>query len=158
MVWLGKLGKVFYGVFLCISDLPDDHPRITGVNEQYEPGEGITATCTAWHSNPPANLSWFINGEPVSTQKYARPKGVSSVMSTLDLLQALHDCYAHKLRVNNPQTLLMMVFMQIKANFSSSEYFMTSLSLTFTLQRKLLLKVGFSCKNRLGNFEQKSKS
>ena len=41
--------------------------------------------------------------------------------------------------------------MQIKANFSSSEYFMTSLSLTFTLQRKLLLKVGFSCKNRLGN-------
>ena len=49
----------------------------------------------------------------------------------------------------------MMVFMQIKANFSSSEYFMTSLSLTFTLQRKLLIKVGFSCKNRLGNFEQK---
>ena len=47
------------------ADLPDDHPRITGVNEQYEPGEGITATCTAWHSNPPANLSWFINGEPV---------------------------------------------------------------------------------------------
>ena len=105
MVWLGKLGKVFYGVVLCISDLPDDHPRITGVNEQYEPGEGITATCTAWHSNPPANLSWFINGEPVSTQKYARPKGVSSVMSTLDLLQALHDCYAHKLRVNNPPQL-----------------------------------------------------
>ena len=48
------------------SDLPDDHPRITGVHEQYEPGEGITATCTSWHSNPPANLSWFINGEPVS--------------------------------------------------------------------------------------------
>ena len=51
---------------LFFPDLPDDHPRITGVNEQYEPGEGITATCTAWHSNPPANLSWFINGEPVS--------------------------------------------------------------------------------------------
>lgn len=49
---------------LLVIDLPDDHPRITGVNEQYEPGEGITATCTAWHSNPPANLSWFINGEP----------------------------------------------------------------------------------------------
>ena len=47
-------------------------------------------------------------------------KGVSSVMSTLDLLQALHDCYAHKLRVNNPQNLFLMVFMQIKANFSSS--------------------------------------
>jgi len=68
---MGKLGKVLWTLLLlCISDLPDDHPRITGVNEQYEPGEGITATCTAWHSNPPANLSWFINGEPVSTAEY----------------------------------------------------------------------------------------
>jgi len=49
---------------MMVIDLPDDHPRITGVHEQYEPGEGITATCTSWHSNPPANLSWFINGEP----------------------------------------------------------------------------------------------
>ena len=58
--------KIFLKYSPNFSDLPDDHPRITGVHEQYEPGEGITATCTSWHSNPPANLSWFINGEPVS--------------------------------------------------------------------------------------------
>ena len=58
--------RIFSLVVVFFADLPDDHPRITGVNEQYEAGEGITATCTAWHSNPPANLSWFINGEPVS--------------------------------------------------------------------------------------------
>ena len=32
-------------------------------------GDGVDATCTSWQSNPPANLSWFINGEPVRTNK-----------------------------------------------------------------------------------------
>ena len=32
-------------------------------------GDGVDATCTSWQSNPPANLSWFINGEPVRNNK-----------------------------------------------------------------------------------------
>ena len=47
------------------ADLPEGKPRITGVNGSYEVGERIKAICTSWQSNPPANLSWFINAEPV---------------------------------------------------------------------------------------------
>ena len=49
-------------------DLPEGTPTITGVNTggKVKVGETITAICTSWQSNPPANLSWFINGEPVS--------------------------------------------------------------------------------------------
>eukprot|EP00095_Tigriopus_kingsejongensis_P003622 snap_masked-scaffold49_size462716-processed-gene-3.3 protein:Tk03622 transcript:snap_masked-scaffold49_size462716-processed-gene-3.3-mRNA-1 annotation:"AGAP007930-PA" len=45
-------------------DLPDEKPRITGVKESYQVGENIKASCTSWQSHPPANLTWFINGEP----------------------------------------------------------------------------------------------
>lgn len=54
---------------MLVIDLPDDKPRITGVNENgYKIGDSIQATCTSWQSNPPANLTWFINGEPVSDE------------------------------------------------------------------------------------------
>jgi hypothetical protein len=52
--------------FCFILDLPDEKPRITGVKESYGVGESIRASCTSWQSHPPANLSWFINAEPVS--------------------------------------------------------------------------------------------
>ncbi|CAB4070417.1 unnamed protein product [Lepeophtheirus salmonis] len=45
-------------------NLPDERPRITGVKDKYRIGDTITATCTSWQSHPPANLTWFINGEP----------------------------------------------------------------------------------------------
>ena len=48
-----------------LADLPDERPRITGVKGEYDVGDGIKASCTSWQSHPPANLSWFINGEPV---------------------------------------------------------------------------------------------
>jgi len=48
-----------------LTDLPDDEPRITGVEESYGVGDRVEAICTSWQSNPPANLTWFINAEPV---------------------------------------------------------------------------------------------
>ena len=53
-----------------ITDLPDKKPRITGVSAKSSVGDLVTATCTSWQSNPPANLSWFINGEPVRHWKF----------------------------------------------------------------------------------------
>ena len=47
------------------TDLPDEKPRITGVQDSYGAGERVRALCTSWQSHPPANLSWFINAEPV---------------------------------------------------------------------------------------------
>ncbi|XP_040575762.1 uncharacterized protein [Lepeophtheirus salmonis] len=49
---------------MLVIDLPDERPRITGVKDKYRIGDTITATCTSWQSHPPANLTWFINGEP----------------------------------------------------------------------------------------------
>ena len=57
---------VLYCTVLCFSDLPDDKPRITGIKEKYQLGERLEAMCTSWQSHPPANLTWFINEEPVS--------------------------------------------------------------------------------------------
>jgi hypothetical protein len=51
--------------FVC-ADLPDEKPRITGIKEKYQIGETLEALCTSWQSHPPANLTWFINEEPVS--------------------------------------------------------------------------------------------
>jgi len=50
---------------MTVIDLPDDGPRITGVEEAYAVGDRLQAICTSWQSNPPANLTWFINAEPV---------------------------------------------------------------------------------------------
>lgn len=55
-------------MFFVYIDLPDGQPRISGVKDHYKIGEQITATCTSWHSFPGVNISWFINGEPVSEQ------------------------------------------------------------------------------------------
>jgi hypothetical protein len=51
-------------------DLPDEKPRITGIKEKYQIGESLEALCTSWQSHPPANLTWFINEEPVSGEKH----------------------------------------------------------------------------------------
>lgn len=56
---------------MLVIDLPDEKPRITGVKESYQVGENIKASCTSWQSHPPANLTWFINGEPAK-ESYLR--------------------------------------------------------------------------------------
>ena len=58
----------FIWINFLFTVIPEKPPTITGVNDggKVKVGETITAICTSWESNPPANLSWFINGEPVS--------------------------------------------------------------------------------------------
>lgn len=51
-----------------VSEVPTHGPVITGVNTntKYKLGEILTANCSSGRSYPPANLTWFINGEMVS--------------------------------------------------------------------------------------------
>ena len=58
-------------IYIFVADLPDKKPSITGLPNSMKAGvgDGVDATCTSWQSNPPANLSWFINGEPVRNNK-----------------------------------------------------------------------------------------
>ena len=52
--------------FTFISDLPQEGPTIETPRKQYQVGETADLMCIAQLSNPPSNLSWYINGEPVS--------------------------------------------------------------------------------------------
>ncbi len=66
---------------MLVIDLPDKQPSITGVNASYKAGDRIKATCTSWNGRPPANLTWFINAEPVNILSFK--KDVMSLMMCL---------------------------------------------------------------------------
>lgn len=51
---------------LSLSEIPLHPPVIIGVRAKYKLGELLTANCSSGRSYPPANLTWFINGEMVS--------------------------------------------------------------------------------------------
>ena len=46
--------------------LPTDVPLITGGKLRYSIGDTIDVNCTSSKSKPAADISWFINGKPVS--------------------------------------------------------------------------------------------
>lgn len=52
--------------------LPEEGPKITGGRPRYQIGDHVKVNCTSGRSKPAAQLSWFINGEPVD-QTFLRP-------------------------------------------------------------------------------------
>jgi hypothetical protein len=50
--------------YLQVVDLPPNDPYISGMKTRYHHGEILKANCTSEHSNPAANLTWYINGMP----------------------------------------------------------------------------------------------
>lgn len=55
-----------FNVFFIVTALPEEGPRITGGRPRYQIGDKVRLNCTSGRSKPAAQLSWFINGEPVS--------------------------------------------------------------------------------------------
>ncbi|XP_034942336.1 uncharacterized protein [Chelonus insularis] len=53
---------------LSVISLPKRKPEITGLSSHYAVGENITGNCTAWPSEPPANIHWTINGKKVASK------------------------------------------------------------------------------------------
>ena len=53
-------------IYFYFLDLPQGGPTIETPRQQYQVGETADLMCIAQLSNPPSNLSWYINGEPVS--------------------------------------------------------------------------------------------
>ena len=51
---------------LFVSDFPAEGPSIETSRKQYQVGETAHLICTAQRSSPATELSWYINGEPVS--------------------------------------------------------------------------------------------
>lgn len=55
------------GFYFCLA-IPEEGPVITGRpgRHRFRIGDVVRFNCTSAKSRPPAMLSWFINGEPVS--------------------------------------------------------------------------------------------
>ena len=49
-----------------IAAYPTEDPKIEGVSSTYSLGDYVSANCTSGKSNPPAVLTWHINGGKVS--------------------------------------------------------------------------------------------
>ena len=65
-----QLYKSTYILFILFLELPQNQPQITGggdININYKPGDVLSLNCTSAPSNPPANLKWLLNDQPVST-------------------------------------------------------------------------------------------
>lgn len=56
----------FWLVFLFLA-LSNHDPEITGLSQSYAYGDYIDANCTSDQSNPPSELSWYIDERKVST-------------------------------------------------------------------------------------------
>lgn len=66
--------RIFHGVshnivYRCrsiVTDLPEEDPKISGVEMQYQIGDEIDLNCTSGKSHPPSVLHWYINDKEVS--------------------------------------------------------------------------------------------
>ena len=55
--------------YFCLIDFPKDGPKISTIplgRNEYRVGDTAHLMCKAQKSSPPTELSWYINGEPVS--------------------------------------------------------------------------------------------
>ena len=58
---------------LLLPDFPKEGPSIHSKRKQYQVGETADLICNAQKSSPSTQLSWYINGEPVSRIAYFLP-------------------------------------------------------------------------------------
>ncbi|XP_068241267.1 uncharacterized protein [Palaemon carinicauda] len=57
---------------MTIVDTPDSRPTISGLEPTYRDGETIALNCTSPRSNPPAKLSWTIDGHDIAEDHLVR--------------------------------------------------------------------------------------
>lgn len=53
---------------MCIAGTMDGKPELQLEKPQYSLGEKLRANCSSPPSNPPANITWFINDKEVKSQ------------------------------------------------------------------------------------------
>lgn len=83
---------------MVVVELPQNQPQITGggdININYKPGDVLSLNCTSAPSNPPANLKWLLNDQPVHSNYVVkeplikRQRGLYS--ATIELLMTLRQ-------------------------------------------------------------------
>ncbi|CAL1270743.1 unnamed protein product [Larinioides sclopetarius] len=79
------------GKELRVHVIPKEGPRIYGVQKSYRIGDFVNMTCLFGPSKPPAQITWYINGEeaPVPYVSPTTPSGDQEVISESRLSFAL---------------------------------------------------------------------
>ncbi|CAG9784998.1 unnamed protein product [Diatraea saccharalis] len=74
---------VYKSAFMRVVELPDSQPKVQAQKSWYSIGDMLRANCTSPPADPPANLTWLLNGQevkgldiPVNEAPYARRKPV----------------------------------------------------------------------------------
>ncbi|XP_065572973.1 uncharacterized protein LOC136035231 [Artemia franciscana] len=76
----GTVFLSFYALFAFL-EIPSEDPIITGGQLRYSIGDIVDVNCTSKDSLPAANLTWYINGEPVD-RSYLRQYPLEEVQET----------------------------------------------------------------------------
>jgi len=63
-----------------ISDLPNGHPQLRIEKMRYAVGETVRGNCTVPPGNPPANVTWTVNGKPVGWWMWKAPMELPSIV------------------------------------------------------------------------------
>ncbi|XP_047002786.1 uncharacterized protein LOC124620160 [Schistocerca americana] len=61
---------------MVVVALPEDGPVITGARARYHVGDTVHLNCTSGRSRPPAELTWFVNGEQANSSVLVGPEVV----------------------------------------------------------------------------------
>ncbi|XP_017881182.1 uncharacterized protein LOC108625593 [Ceratina calcarata] len=57
--------------YMYVTDLPKGEPQVRVEKIRYGVGETVRANCTVPSGNPPANVTWTVNGIPVNSSSIA---------------------------------------------------------------------------------------
>ena len=69
LIFLLLFDHVVHVLEYCLfAAYPSEDPMIEGVLSTYSIGDYVSANCTSGKSNPPANLTWYINGDKLGQQ------------------------------------------------------------------------------------------
>lgn len=66
---------------ISVSDLPEGEPKMVMEKQRYAVGDILRGNCTSPPSNPPTNLTWFVNGKKVNHNLQQPYKIIFSVPS-----------------------------------------------------------------------------
>ncbi|XP_049867917.1 junctional adhesion molecule 2A-like [Pectinophora gossypiella] len=90
--------------FMYVVDLPSTDPTLSGIKRRYRSGMKLRAECISRNSLPAANLSFFINNEPASSQHVwhrvdGEKGGPMTAYSTIQFVVQRHHFVRGKLKV-----------------------------------------------------------
>ncbi|XP_076751860.1 uncharacterized protein LOC143423988 isoform X1 [Xylocopa sonorina] len=62
-----SFNTILVSAYMYVASLPKGDPQVRVEKSRYAVGETVRGNCTVPSGNPPANVTWTVNGEPVNS-------------------------------------------------------------------------------------------